>query len=103
MVTWTAKELVASAVFAAFGAAFVWAAWSLPVGSAVHLFAWRLGCAAILFSVAVHPTLLFQPASWTTLLRMDHGGSFTSGVLSVVGTVCFAIAAVFWLVNVATL
>lgn len=102
MATWTTKEFVASAVSAAIGAAYVWAAWSLPVGSAVHSVAWKLGGAAIFFSVAVYPGLLFQPVSWDSLFRTDHGGSITSGVLSVIGVVCYAIGAVFWLVNVAT-
>jgi hypothetical protein len=97
MVDWRAREIVTSAVMAAFGAMWLSAAWSASEWAPPYNVALKLAFAFTCFAVVANPFVLFERASFERLFNARELRALAFGFLAGLGILCALIALVLWL------
>lgn len=97
MAGWRAKEIVASAVMAAFGALWLSAAWSATGWAPVYNIALKLAFAFICFAVVANPFVLFERTPFARLFAERRPRALAFGVLAGLGILCAVAALTVWL------
>lgn len=97
MAGWSAKEIVASAVMAAFGALWLSAAWSATSWAPLYNVALKLAFAFICFAVVANPFVLFERTAFARLFAEPRPRTLAFGLLAGLGIVCAVAALAVWL------
>lgn len=97
MVGWQARELVVSAVMAAFGALWLSAAWAATGWAPPYNIALKFAFAFICFAVVANPCVLFERAAFARLFAEREPRALAFGLLAGLGILCAVVALVIWL------
>lgn len=97
LVDWRAREIVTSAVMAAFGAMWMSAAWSASDWAPPYNVALKLAFAFTCFSVVANPFVLFERTSFERMFADREPHALAFGFLAGLGVLCALAALVMWL------
>lgn len=97
MTGWRAREIVTSAVMAAFGALWLSAAWSATGWAPPYNVALKLAFALICFAVVANPFVLYERTAVARLFAELQPRTLAFGLLAVMGILCGVAALALWL------
>lgn len=97
MAGWQTKEIVASAVMAAFGALWLSAAWAATGWAPPYNIALKLAFAFICFAVVANPFVLFERTAFARLFAEPQPRALAFGLLAGLGILCAVVALAMWL------
>lgn len=97
MTGWRAKEIVVSAVMAAFGALWLSAAWTATGWAPPYNIVLKLAFALICFAVVANPYVLFERRSMARLFAEMQPRTLAFGLLAAAGILCAVLALAIWM------